>query len=201
MDPNTLARVVAHKSRYCHIPPVLAGLHWLSVSHRINFKIATINGFQGTAPPTAFVHGSNSSKIHTFTITSVLLFYNHICTVEENTNGHFRIFFIHCISCMEKAAHPCFQKAAQAPFFPLMPTLVSLHQPSELKVSCRSPNAFQPSTHSCILARVLLHTSACAKAALPTCLLTYLFTYLLLRKIKMGPLEQTSRLFQAVAPA
>ena len=38
---NTLARVVAQKSRYCHITPVLAGLHWLSVRHRINFKIAT----------------------------------------------------------------------------------------------------------------------------------------------------------------
>ena len=28
-----------------------------------------------------------------------------------------------------------------------MPTLVSLHQPSELKVSCRPPNAFQPSAY------------------------------------------------------
>ena len=38
---NTLARVVAQKSRYCHIMPVLAGLHWLPVRHQINFKIAT----------------------------------------------------------------------------------------------------------------------------------------------------------------
>jgi hypothetical protein len=38
---NTLARVVAQKSRYCHITPVLASLHWLPVRHRINFKIAT----------------------------------------------------------------------------------------------------------------------------------------------------------------
>ena len=38
---NTLVRVVAQKSRYCHITPVLAGLHWLPVRHRINFKIAT----------------------------------------------------------------------------------------------------------------------------------------------------------------
>ena len=41
MVQNTLARVVAQKSRYCHIPPVLAGLHWLPVRHRIDFKIAT----------------------------------------------------------------------------------------------------------------------------------------------------------------
>ena len=39
---NTLARVVTQKSRFCHISPVLAGLHWLPVRHRISFKIATI---------------------------------------------------------------------------------------------------------------------------------------------------------------
>ena len=60
--------------------------------------------------------------------------------------------------------------------FSLMPTLVSLHQPSELKVPCRPPNAFQSSAyirlaHSCILARVLLHTGAC----MSKCCDTYLF--------------------------
>ena len=39
---NTLARVVAQKSRFCHISPVLADLHWLPVRHRVSFKIATI---------------------------------------------------------------------------------------------------------------------------------------------------------------
>ena len=39
---NTLARVVAQKPRFCLITPVLADLHWLSIRHRINFKIATI---------------------------------------------------------------------------------------------------------------------------------------------------------------
>ena len=39
------------------------------------------NCFQGTAPPAAFVPCSNFSKIHTFTITPVLLFHNHICTI------------------------------------------------------------------------------------------------------------------------
>ena len=41
MVQNTLARIVAQKSRNCHITPVLAGLHWLPVRHRIDFKIAT----------------------------------------------------------------------------------------------------------------------------------------------------------------
>ena len=39
---NTLARVVAQKSRFDHITPVLSELHWLPVRHRINFKIAAI---------------------------------------------------------------------------------------------------------------------------------------------------------------
>ena len=32
---NTLARVVAHKPRFCHITPVLSYLHWPPVRHRI----------------------------------------------------------------------------------------------------------------------------------------------------------------------
>ena len=39
---NTLASVVAQKSRFDHITPVLFELHWLPVRHRINFKIASI---------------------------------------------------------------------------------------------------------------------------------------------------------------
>ena len=39
---NTLARVVAQKSRFDHITPVLSELHWHPVRHRINFKIAVI---------------------------------------------------------------------------------------------------------------------------------------------------------------
>ena len=39
---NTPARVVAPKPRFCHIAPVLSGLHWLPVRHRISFKIATV---------------------------------------------------------------------------------------------------------------------------------------------------------------
>ena len=39
---NTLARVVAQKSRFDHITPVVSELRWLPVRHRINFKIAAI---------------------------------------------------------------------------------------------------------------------------------------------------------------
>ena len=43
---NTLARVVAHDAQepwFCHITPVLSDLHWLSVRHRIGFKIAYLH--------------------------------------------------------------------------------------------------------------------------------------------------------------
>ena len=39
---NTFALVVAQKSRFYHMTPSLADLHWVPVRHRINFKIATI---------------------------------------------------------------------------------------------------------------------------------------------------------------
>ena len=43
---------------------------------------------------TAFVPCSNFSKIHTFTITPILLFYNHICSTEAHINDHFKSIFI-----------------------------------------------------------------------------------------------------------
>ena len=39
---NTLARVVTGGRRYDHITPVLKELHWLPITHRIDFKLATI---------------------------------------------------------------------------------------------------------------------------------------------------------------
>ena len=38
---NTAARIVSQKSRRDHITPVLYELHWLPVSYRINYKVAT----------------------------------------------------------------------------------------------------------------------------------------------------------------
>ena len=67
----------------------------------MDLNISVIMRFQCTAPPAAFVPCADSSKIHTFSITPVFLFHNHICTIEENINGHFKIFFIHCIPGLE----------------------------------------------------------------------------------------------------
>ena len=90
-----------------------------------------------------------------YIIPSRSFLYNHICTIEKNS--HFKIFFIHCISCLGWAACPCFicldaasfQKAST--IYSFMPALDSLHRPSKsefITVSCRPPNAFQPSTNN-----------------------------------------------------
>ncbi len=49
---NKAARLVTGSSRSSHITPVLPELHWLSVSHRIQFKftLLTFKAFYGLAP-------------------------------------------------------------------------------------------------------------------------------------------------------
>ena len=39
---NAAARLLTRSSKYCHITPVLASLHWLPVSLRIQFKVLVI---------------------------------------------------------------------------------------------------------------------------------------------------------------
>ncbi len=39
---DAAARLMTRSSKYCHISPVLASLHWLPVSFRIQFKVLVI---------------------------------------------------------------------------------------------------------------------------------------------------------------
>ena len=39
---NCLARVVLQRRKSCHAQPLLKSLHWLPISQRINFKLATL---------------------------------------------------------------------------------------------------------------------------------------------------------------
>ena len=50
---NAAARVVTLSPKFCHITPVLANLHWLSIYLRIEFKIliVTCKPLHGLAPP------------------------------------------------------------------------------------------------------------------------------------------------------
>ena len=46
---NASARLVCNAPRFCHISPLLRGLHWLLVKARIEFKILLIMSKQFTA--------------------------------------------------------------------------------------------------------------------------------------------------------
>ena len=97
------------KSLYCHITPVLAGLHWLPVRHRINYKSITNLPWLFPRYCTAAFVLAQMTLLWPYSLFYDLyeLFYD-IFTIEKNINGHFKIFFINCISCLESAAHPCF---------------------------------------------------------------------------------------------
>ena len=49
---NASARLVCNVPRFCHISPLLRGLHWLPVKARIEFKILliTFKAIHGLAP-------------------------------------------------------------------------------------------------------------------------------------------------------
>ena len=57
---NSLARLVTRTRKYDHISPVLAKLHWLPVSSRITYKIATLTSKVLTSNQPAYL----SSTIH-----------------------------------------------------------------------------------------------------------------------------------------
>ena len=81
--------------------------------------------------------------------SNIFIFYNHICTVEENINGHFKIFLIHFISCLFSLPWHCMflEGIISSTIFPWCLPWLHWTQPSELNVSCRPPNAFQPSVY------------------------------------------------------
>ena len=60
---NTLARVVAQKSRFDHITPVLSELHWLPVRHRINFKIAAITHTVLQSQQPSYLHSFHAMRL------------------------------------------------------------------------------------------------------------------------------------------
>jgi len=39
---NCLVRIVLQRRKSCHAQPLLESLHWLPISHQINFKLATL---------------------------------------------------------------------------------------------------------------------------------------------------------------
>jgi len=59
---NCLARVVLQQRKSCHARPLLKSLHWLPISQRINFKLATLAfKIQSTSQP-EYLHQLISSQ-------------------------------------------------------------------------------------------------------------------------------------------
>ena len=150
---NTLARDVAQKSRYCHITPVLAGLHWLPVRHRINFKIATtafqvlhhqqplytlLRFFQGTHLHDHFT----SSSIN----ISAPLRKTSMATSKSFSSTASQVWNKLPIHISSALTLPVFRRHLKHHLF-LGAYWVSLHQPSKFIISHRPPNAFQPSAY------------------------------------------------------
>ena len=133
---NTLARVVAQKSRYCHITPVLAGLHWLPVRHQINFKIAT----------TAFKVLHHQQPLY---LAQILPRYTPSRSLRSSSSITISAPLRKTSMATSKSALtlPVFTEGTSSTICSLMHTRISLHQPSKLIVSHRPPNAFQPSTY------------------------------------------------------
>ena len=80
---NSLARLVSGTRKFDHISPVLASLHWLPVSHRITFKLATLTfkilhsqqpsylaTFVQKYQPTRSLRSSSMNKLSVPTISS-----------------------------------------------------------------------------------------------------------------------------------
>ena len=75
---NTLARVVAQKSRFDHITPVLSELHWLPVRHRINFQDSCHHS-HGPAVSAALLPRCTHSTLCACAITPLLIILVNMC--------------------------------------------------------------------------------------------------------------------------
>ena len=84
---NTLARVVAQKSRFDHITPVLSELHWLPFRHRMNFKIASCHHSHGPSVSTAILPRCTHSTLCACAITPLLVILVNMFSSAPNLHG------------------------------------------------------------------------------------------------------------------
>ena len=120
---NTLARVVAQKSRFCHITPILADLHWLH--------------FKGIALPTAIQSCRPCPTVCAHAITAIFFFLVNMHSLTKNCNGKVQVFVIRCLGHLEWVTmssfihfrSSCFQEETQASsFFECLPRyFLSIH--------------------------------------------------------------------------
>ena len=135
-------------SRYCHITPALADLHWLTARHRINFKMTT----------TAFTVLHHQQPLYLaqilprYTTSRSLRFSSSIAisaplrriAISKSFSSTASRVWNKLPTHVSSAVTLPVLEGISSTLFSLMPTLVSLHQRSKLTVSRRTPNAFQP---------------------------------------------------------
>ena len=90
---NTLARVVAQKSRFDHITPVLSELHWLPVRHRINFKIAAITHRVLQFRQPSYLAALIPCYAPVRSLRSFFILVN-MCSFAQNLHGNLWIVFV-----------------------------------------------------------------------------------------------------------
>jgi hypothetical protein len=87
---NVAARIVTCEKRYCHITPILRELHWLPVTHRVQFKILlqVYRGLNGLSP------GYISELLHPYVPGRALRSADSslLCVPRTNTNWGDRAF-------------------------------------------------------------------------------------------------------------
>ena len=96
---NTLARVVAQKSRFCHITPILADLHWLPCSSQNKFQDCYYH-FQGTAFPTAILSRCPCPMVCAHVIPAIFFLVN-IHSLTKNCIGKVQVLLIRCLRNLE----------------------------------------------------------------------------------------------------
>ena len=134
MVQNTLARVVAQKSRYCLSTLVLAGLHWLPVRQIINFKI----DYLVTYPILPFfyhlylaqiipIYTPSRSVRSSSSITIISEYLHHWGKHQLPLQNLFHpLYEISCPPMFLLPWHCQFSEGISSTIFPLRPTLVSL---------------------------------------------------------------------------
>ena len=98
---NTLARVVAQKSRVCHITPILADLHCLPVCSSQNKFQNCYYRFQGIAFPTAILSRRPCPTVCPHAITAIIFFLDNMHSLTKNCNGKVQVFLIRCLGHLE----------------------------------------------------------------------------------------------------
>ena len=80
---NTLARVLAHKSRFDHITPVLSELYWVSRLSQNNFQ-DSYHHSQGATVSTTLLPCCNHFTLCTCAITPIFFIHVNMCSSAQN---------------------------------------------------------------------------------------------------------------------